>query len=89
MADEKVNQGGDRATETVEMPAPTAWLISLAFGMTLICAGLVTGVVVSVLGAVVVIAGAMAGFAQSCRRRPMKQCRNRGWRQSSRLCGAK
>ncbi len=47
---------------TVEMPAPTAWPIVLAFGITLLFAGLVTSAAVSVLGAVLMIAGAVGWF---------------------------
>jgi hypothetical protein len=36
--------------DTIELPAPTAWPIVLAFGVTLIFAGLVTNAAVSVLG---------------------------------------
>jgi hypothetical protein len=48
--------------ETVEMPAPTAWPIALAFGMTLLFSGLVTSGAVSVLGALVAVAGAVGWF---------------------------
>jgi hypothetical protein len=47
---------------TLELPAPTAWPIVLAFGITLIIAGLVTSESVSVLGAVLAIAGAVGWF---------------------------
>jgi hypothetical protein len=50
------------AVETIEMPAPTAWPIALAFGMTLLFAGMVTSGAVSVLGAIVAIAGAVGWF---------------------------
>ncbi len=36
---------------SVELPAPTAWPIVLAFGLTLVFAGLVTSASVSLLGA--------------------------------------
>jgi hypothetical protein len=51
-----------RTPKTVELPAPTAWPIVLAFGTTLLFAGLVTSASVSVLGAVLVIAGAVGWF---------------------------
>jgi hypothetical protein len=38
------------AVRTVHLPAPTAWPIVLAFGLTLMCAGLVTTVAVTILG---------------------------------------
>jgi len=62
MADERLNQSGDQAIETLAMPAPTAWPVALAFGLTLVFAGLVTGGAVSVLGAIVAIAGAVGWF---------------------------
>jgi hypothetical protein len=48
--------------ETIQMPAPTAWPIALAFGLTLLCAGMVSSEAVSVLGALVAIAGAVGWF---------------------------
>jgi hypothetical protein len=49
-------------TDTIRMPAPTAWPIALAFGITLLAAGMVTSEAVSVLGAIVAIAGAIGWF---------------------------
>jgi hypothetical protein len=49
-------------SSTLELPASTAWPIVLAFGITLIFAGLVTSEPVSVLGAVLAIAGAVGWF---------------------------
>jgi len=40
-----------RTPGTIEVPAPTAWPFILAFGATLLFAGLVTSMSVSVLGA--------------------------------------
>jgi hypothetical protein len=48
--------------EKIEVPAPTAWPIMLAFGMTLIFAGLVTAEPVTILGAILAIAGATGWF---------------------------
>ena len=48
----------------IEVPAPTAWPIVLAFGLTLVCVGFVTAASVSILGAVVVAAGAVGWFRQ-------------------------
>jgi hypothetical protein len=48
--------------KTVEMPAPTSWPIVLAFGLTLLFFGLVTTAAISVLGAIVSIAGAVGWF---------------------------
>src|SRR5246127_4311788 len=48
----------ERATQgTIELPAPTAWPIILAFGLTLVFAGLVTSASVSILGAIFTLAG--------------------------------
>ena len=63
MADEPVDQAGELAPDTsIEMPAPTAWPIALAFGITLLFAGLVTSEAVSVLGAIISVAGAIGWF---------------------------
>ena len=47
---------------TAELPAPTAWPIVLAFGLTLVFAGLVTSVSVGLLGAILAIAGCVGWF---------------------------
>src|SRR6267154_3835339 len=49
-------------TETIEMPAPTAWPIILAFGLTLVFAGLVTSSSVSLLGAILAVIGCVGWF---------------------------
>lgn len=46
----------------VNLPAPTPWPIVLAFGITLLFAGLVTSSTVSVLGAMLAIAGCVGWF---------------------------
>ena len=48
----------------IEMPAPTAWPFILAFGFTLLCTGLVTSMSVSVLGAVLALAGCIGWFRE-------------------------
>jgi hypothetical protein len=48
--------------ETVRLPAPTSWPIVLAFGVSLLFAGLVTSASVSLLGAILVIAGCVGWF---------------------------
>ena len=48
----------------IEVPAPTAWPFVLAFGCTLLFAGLVTNVSVSVLGAVLSLAGSVGWFRE-------------------------
>jgi hypothetical protein len=62
MAVEALDQHGDGAADTIEAPAPTAWPISLAFGITLLFAGLVTSESISVLGAIIAVAGAVGWF---------------------------
>jgi hypothetical protein len=51
-----------RAPRTIEVPAPTAWPFILAFGATLLFAGLVTSTSVSVLGAALALAGCVGWF---------------------------
>jgi hypothetical protein len=48
--------------ERIEVPAPTAWPIVLALGMTLVFAGLVTAAPVTILGAILALAGATGWF---------------------------
>jgi hypothetical protein len=52
------------APDKIEVPAPTAWPIVMAFGLTLVFAGMVTAASVSVLGALLTIAGATGWFRQ-------------------------
>jgi hypothetical protein len=52
------------AHNVVELPAPTAWPFILAVGFTLLCAGLLTNASVSVLGAVLTIAGCAGWFRE-------------------------
>src|ERR1700720_2997604 len=47
---------------TIDLPAPTAWPIILAFGLTLVFAGLVTSVSLSILGAICAVAGGVGWF---------------------------
>src|ERR1700761_4829430 len=51
-------------TETIHLPAPTAWPIVLAFGATLLFAGLVTSMWISVLGGILMVSGAVGWFRQ-------------------------
>ena len=55
---------GESETETIQMPAPTPWPIVLAFGLTLLTAGMVMSGAVSVLGAFVAFAGAVGWFRE-------------------------
>jgi hypothetical protein len=52
------------APREIEVPASTAWPFVLAFGFTLFAAGLVTTMAVSVLGAVLVLAGCIGWFRE-------------------------
>ena len=51
-------------TKTIEMPASTAWPIILAFGLTLVFAGLVTSLSVSLLGVILAVAGCIGWFRE-------------------------
>jgi hypothetical protein len=53
-----------RGPREIEVPAPTAWPFVLAFGFTLLFAGLVTSLPVSVLGAVLSLAGCIGWFRE-------------------------
>src|ERR1700756_182615 len=53
-----------RAPREIEVPASTAWPIVLAFGFTLLFAGLLTSASVSVLGAVLAVAGSVGWFRE-------------------------
>jgi len=54
----------DRAALEIELPAPTAWPIVLAAGVTLMFAGLLTSVSVSILGVVLAVAGSVGWFRE-------------------------
>jgi hypothetical protein len=62
MAVEWLTHSVENPTNTIEVPASTPWPIVLAFGIALLFAGMVTGEAVSVLGAVLAIAGAVGWF---------------------------
>ncbi len=53
-----------RGPSEIEVPAATAWPFVLAFGFTLMFAGLLTSVSVSVLGAVLAVAGCVGWFRE-------------------------
>jgi hypothetical protein len=53
-----------RIKQEVEVPAGTAWPLILALGFTLISAGLLTSSAVSVLGAVLAVAGCIGWFRE-------------------------
>src|SRR6202051_1942358 len=47
---------------TINLPAPTAWPITLAFGVTMLFAGLLTSASVSILGAILIVTGCVGWF---------------------------
>jgi len=53
-----------RAPGEIEVPASTAWPLVLAFGFTLMFAGLLTSASVSVLGVVLAVAGCVGWFRE-------------------------
>ena len=53
-----------KAPLEIELPAPTVWPLILAFGLTLLFAGLVTSVSVSFLGALLSLAGCVGWFRE-------------------------
>jgi hypothetical protein len=55
---------GSWAAGEIAIPAPTAWPLVLAFGVTLLFAGLLTDVSVTVLGAVLAVVGCVGWFRQ-------------------------
>src|SRR5271156_352884 len=52
----------DGREQLIEAPAPTAWPIILAFGLTLVFTGLVTSCSVSFLGAILALSGSIGWF---------------------------
>ena len=64
MASETLEQstGMEGSPRTIELPASTTWPIVLAFGLTLVFAGLVTSASVSILGAIFAVAGGVGWF---------------------------
>ena len=61
LATEQLNKTS-RTPPTIEVPAPTAWPFIVAFGATLLFAGLVTSMSVSVLGAALALSGCVGWF---------------------------
>lgn len=49
---------------SVHLPAPTAWPMVLAFGVTLLFAGLVTSLAVSAVGGILIVLGAVGWFRE-------------------------
>src|SRR5262249_61239728 len=52
------------APREIDVPASTAWPLVLAFGFTLLFAGLLTSLSVTVLGAVLSVAGCVGWFRE-------------------------
>ena len=55
-------EAADAAPGTITLPAPTAWPIILAFGITLLFAGLVTNGSLSLLGAILAVTACVGWF---------------------------
>jgi hypothetical protein len=53
-----------RLPDAIELPAPTAWPLALSCGVTLLFAGLLTNVSLSLLGLVLVVAGCAGWFRE-------------------------
>jgi hypothetical protein len=53
-----------RTPREIEVPATTAWPLALAFGFTLVFTGLLTSVSVTVLGAILTVAGCVGWFRE-------------------------
>jgi hypothetical protein len=65
LAVQQINESAEHNPERppeIILPAPTAWPLVLAFGFTLLFSGLLTSASVSVLGAVLAVAGATGWF---------------------------
>ncbi|HXJ79432.1 MAG TPA: hypothetical protein VMS64_12230 [Candidatus Methylomirabilis sp.] len=54
----------DRGPDFIELPAPTAWPMALALGVTLLFAGLVTNAIVSAVGIVLVLVASVGWWRQ-------------------------
>ena len=52
----------DATSSMVTLPAPTAWPTTLALGVTLLLAGLITSISVMILGAILVVASCVGWF---------------------------
>src|ERR1700755_1824326 len=55
---------GPHAEHAIHLPAPTQWPLMMAVGLTLTVAGLVTNMMISMLGVVMAVAGAVGWFRQ-------------------------
>ena len=62
MDSEQAAETTGRSPATLKLPAPTSWPIVLALGVTLVFSGLLTNVSVSLLGAILAVAGCIGWF---------------------------
>jgi len=58
----RLDEHRSESSNAIEVPAPTPWPFVTAFGLALLAAGLVTSLAVSVVGAVVILSGAVGWF---------------------------
>jgi hypothetical protein len=58
----RLDEHRSESSNAIEVPAPTPWPMVTAFGLALLAAGLVTSFAVSVVGAVVMLSGAVGWF---------------------------
>lgn len=63
LAEEQHSPAGESPRE-VQLPVPTAYPVVLAFGLTLVFAGFVTNLVVTLLGAVLTLVGSVGWFRE-------------------------
>jgi hypothetical protein len=61
---ESRSQTPEAARSTIHLPAPTAWPLVLAFGITLLSAGLLTSASLSILGAILFVAASIGWFRE-------------------------
>jgi hypothetical protein len=54
----------EKNENTIKMPAPTSWPFVLSLGLALLFGGLVTGAAISILGAVLAVAGVYGWFRE-------------------------
>ena len=63
-ADEWNLKQRDKIPNTIEVPASDGWPMITALGLTMVFAGLVTSAVVSAVGAILIISGAIGWFGE-------------------------
>src|SRR5271167_2261397 len=56
------SHASNASPSVVKLPAPTAWPITLFFGVTLLMAGLVTSLLVMILGVFLIVVGSVGCF---------------------------